>query len=124
MAALQETEMRKRPHRNAPKLKLERFPMAARRSPRVSAPKLSSRRATAATNLRSPPRLELMSLKMGPVTWLDRCERPSCWIALSALQGSSMVQCTRRRWFLNALSTRVGKTDGIRWERVSDATHH
>ena len=25
--------------------------------------------------------------------------RPSCWIALSALQGSSIVTCTRRRWF-------------------------
>ena len=30
--------------------------------------------------------------------WLDRCERPSCWTALSALQGSSTVRCTRLRW--------------------------
>ncbi len=32
-------------------------------------------------------------------TWLDLWLRPSCWMALSALQGSSHVKCTRRLWF-------------------------
>ena len=36
-------------------------------------------------------------------TWLERWERPSCWMALSADQGSSMVTCTLRRWFLTSL---------------------
>ena len=33
---------------------------------------------------------------MGPVTWLLRWVLPSCWMALSALQGSSMVRWTLR----------------------------
>ena len=36
-------------------------------------------------------------------TWLDRWDLPSCWMALSADQGSSMVRCTLRRWFLASL---------------------
>ena len=32
-------------------------------------------------------------------TWFDLWERPSCWMALSADQGSSIVRCTLRRWF-------------------------
>ena len=32
-------------------------------------------------------------------TWLDLWLRPSCWMALSALQGSSHVKWTRRLWF-------------------------
>jgi hypothetical protein len=37
------------------------------------------------------------SLYSGADTWLLRWLRPSCWMALSALQGSSMVMWTRRR---------------------------
>lgn len=55
-------------------------------------------RATAAANLFSPPTLLVTSLYTGPVTWLDRWLLPSCWMALSADQGSSMVRCSRRRW--------------------------
>jgi len=36
-------------------------------------------------------------------TWLDLCDRPSCWIALSALHGSSMVRCILRLWFATRL---------------------
>ncbi len=34
----------------------------------------------------------------GDCTWLERWLRPSCWMALSADQGSSQVRWTRRRW--------------------------
>ena len=34
--------------------------------------------------------------------WLLRWLRPSCWIALSALQGSSIVMWHRRRWLATA----------------------
>ena len=30
--------------------------------------------------------------------WLERCDRPSCCTALSALHANSTVRCTRRRW--------------------------
>lgn len=36
---------------------------------------------------------------MGADVWLERCERPNCWMALSADQGSSSVRWHRRRWF-------------------------
>ena len=32
-----------------------------------------------------------------------RCERPICWIALSALHGSSSVMWTRLRWLVQRL---------------------
>ena len=32
------------------------------------------------------------------LVWFDRCDLPSCWTALSALQGNSMVTWTRRHW--------------------------
>lgn len=35
-------------------------------------------------------------------TWLARWLLPSCWMALSADQGSSMVRCARRRRFFTA----------------------
>ena len=35
-------------------------------------------------------------------TWLERWDLPSCWMALSADQGSSMVRCTRLRWLATA----------------------
>lgn len=73
------------------------IPLAARRSPRVSAPSDCSLRATAAAKRLSPPTSVVTSLYIGADVWLLRCERPSCWMALSALQGSSMVMCTRRR---------------------------
>ena len=44
-------------------------PEAARLSPRVSAPRDCSRRATAAAKRCSPPRLVMASLYMGAVTW-------------------------------------------------------
>jgi hypothetical protein len=31
-------------------------------------------------------------------TWFERCERPNCWMARSADQGSSSVRWHRRRW--------------------------
>lgn len=41
---------------------------------------------------------------MGALAWLERCERPNCWIALSALHGSSSVMWMRRRWLRHFLS--------------------
>ena len=38
----------------------------------------------------------------GLCTWLERWDLPSCWMALSADQGSSMVRCTRLRWLTAA----------------------
>jgi len=72
----------------------------ARRSPCVSAPRLSRRLTTAAQKRRSPPRGDTRSLYSGAETWFDRWDRPICWIVLSADQGSSSVMWTRRRWFL------------------------
>ena len=74
-------------------------PTVARRSPWVSAPKDSRRRATAQAKRFSPPTLEMRNLYSGAEDWFDRWDRPSCWMALSADQGSSSVRCTRRRWF-------------------------
>jgi hypothetical protein len=34
------------------------------------------------------------------LTWLLRCVRPNCWIALSSYRGNSIVMWRRRRWFL------------------------
>jgi hypothetical protein len=42
-------------------------------------------------------RPEPAHLYSGPEAWLVRCVRPSCWMALSADQGSSMVRWRRRR---------------------------
>lgn len=71
----------------------------ARRSPCVRAPRLSSRLATMEANLRSPASSEIRKMYSGAETWLDRWVRPNCWIARSALQGSSNVMWTRRLWF-------------------------
>ena len=38
----------------------------------------------------------------GLCTWLERWDLPSCWMALSADQGSSMVRCTRLCWLAAA----------------------
>ena len=45
--------------------------------------------------------------------WLERCDRPNCWTALSALHGSSNVRWTRRRW----LPTRRSA-----WREIPDST--
>jgi hypothetical protein len=45
-------------------------------------------------------------------TWLARWERPNCWMALSALQGSSSVRCTRRRWLAARLRAVAGRGSG------------
>mmetsp|Transcript_33641 Transcript_33641/g.101572 ORF Transcript_33641/g.101572 Transcript_33641/m.101572 type:complete len:282 (-) Transcript_33641:211-1056(-) len=74
-------------------------PTVPRRSPCVSAPSDSSLRATADAKRRSPPTDEMRNLYSGADDWFDRCDRPNCWIALSADHGSSSVMCTRRRWF-------------------------
>ena len=36
--------------------------------------------------------------KVSYLVWFDRCDLPSCWTALSALQGNSIVTWTRRHW--------------------------
>lgn len=37
--------------------------------------------------------------RKGPyLVWFDRCDLPSCWTALSALHGNSIVTWTRRHW--------------------------
>lgn len=48
-----------------------------------------------------------------PVTWLLRWLRPNCWIALSALQGSSSVMWQRRRW-LATLQCQAGSRQAVR----------
>ena len=48
-------------------------PAAARLSPLVRAPRLCRRRATAAANLFSPPRLVTISLYRGPLTCAPAC---------------------------------------------------
>mmetsp|Transcript_7569 Transcript_7569/g.23809 ORF Transcript_7569/g.23809 Transcript_7569/m.23809 type:complete len:295 (+) Transcript_7569:1373-2257(+) len=75
-------------------------PTVPRRSPCVSAPSDSSLRATADAKRRSPPTDEMRNLYSGAEAWFDRCDRPNCWIALSADHGSSSVMCTRRRRFV------------------------
>ena len=82
---------------------LRSTPVAALRSPRVSAPRDWSLLATAAAKRRSPPRLVEHITYIGPDVWLLLWVRPSCWIALSALHGSSMVTWTLRRWFGSSL---------------------
>mmetsp|Transcript_30996 Transcript_30996/g.67541 ORF Transcript_30996/g.67541 Transcript_30996/m.67541 type:complete len:282 (-) Transcript_30996:1127-1972(-) len=64
-------------------------PSPAWRSPRVMAPRLRRRRVTAETKRASPARSVTTHVKLGGVTWLERCTRPSCCTALSAAQGSS-----------------------------------
>ena len=89
--------------RGESKLASERSsPEAARRSPRVRAPSDCRRRATAEAKRASPPTVVTHSLYSGAETWLERWLRPSCWMALSADQGSSMVRWTRRRWLATA----------------------
>mmetsp|Transcript_4917 Transcript_4917/g.14644 ORF Transcript_4917/g.14644 Transcript_4917/m.14644 type:complete len:265 (+) Transcript_4917:2379-3173(+) len=78
---------------------LKSTPVAARRSPRVSAPRLCKRLATADTKRRSPPMSVDTITYNGPCAWFERCDRPSCWIALSAAHGNSTVMCTRRLLF-------------------------
>lgn len=93
-------------------------------SPRLT--RLSSRLATMDAKRRSPASSEMRKMYSGADTWLERCVRPggtargplrggpelggregggcwgwhspNCWMARSALQGSSSVMCTRRRW--------------------------
>ena len=36
--------------------------------------------------------------KVSYLVWFDRCDLPSCWTALSALHGNSIVTWTRRHW--------------------------
>lgn len=60
-------------------------------------------------------RVDLQSVSLthrwSMLTWLLLCERPNCWMALSALQGSSSVRCTRRRWFATlGVAMAVGAT--------------
>lgn len=50
-------------------------PDAARRSPRVKAPRDCSRRATAAAKRCSPPRLVIASLYTGALTWQQDSRR-------------------------------------------------
>ena len=51
-------------------------------------------------HLPNSPKSVVTSLYTGAVTWLERWVRPSCWIALSADHGSSIVKWRRRRRFL------------------------
>merc|ERR1719264_13973 len=76
----------------------------ARRSPWVSAPRLSSLFATIEANLCSPARSEMRRTYSGAEIWLLRCVLPNCWIARSALQGSSRVMCTLLFLFFTLLS--------------------
>ena len=76
----------------------------ALRSPCVRAPRLSKRFATMDANRRSPAKSEMRNMYSGAFTWLERCVRPNCCIALSALHGNSRVMCTLRIWFLARLS--------------------
>ena len=65
-----------------------------------------SRRDLSATWHTLSPRLTTGALST-PRTWLERWLRPSCWMALSALQGSSQVKWTRRaRLSASALACR------------------
>mmetsp|Transcript_79161 Transcript_79161/g.191468 ORF Transcript_79161/g.191468 Transcript_79161/m.191468 type:complete len:316 (+) Transcript_79161:1317-2264(+) len=88
-----------RPHRVSTSNSDRSEASAARRSPRVSAPRACSRLATVDANRRSPPHAVIMRTYCGPWIWLERCVRPHCWMAWSALHGSSSVMCTRRRRF-------------------------
>lgn len=91
----------------------------ARLSPWVSAPRLSNLRATEDTNLLSPPSGVNSSLYSGQLTWFDLWERPNCWMAFSALQGSSKVRWTLWRWFLQRL-----RQEENRWSRLLRGTQH
>ena len=52
---------------------------------------------------------EICRLLYTCLDWLERCDLPSCWTALSALQANSTVRWTRRRW----LDTRVSECRDI-----------
>ena len=47
-------------------------------------------------------------------TWLERWVRPNCWMALSALQGSSSVRWQRRRWLGSLHNVHHARADQAR----------
>ena len=71
---------------------------AARRSPRIRAPRDCRRLATADAKRRSPPIDVMSSLNSGALVWFERWLLPICCTAWSAAQGSCKVMCTRLRW--------------------------
>lgn len=74
-----------RPYLVSKSNELKSAPVAALRSPFVSAPKLASRLATADANRRSPPKSVTNRRNTGAEAWLLLWLLPSCWMAVCSL---------------------------------------